>query len=843
MADAATIAVLIQAKDNASREFKNVENNMGKMVQGIQKHRRAIGMAMTAMGAAITGIAVMSVKSAFDQEKGIRQLDTALQKVGTSYEQQKAQIEAVVAAQQNKTNFGDEEQRDALRELILVSGNYDDAMKALVPTMELAAGKEMDLGAAATLVARAISGEESALNRYGVSVEKGADSTEVLSAIMAKFQGQAEAAADPVTQLKNRAGDLFQVFGSALLPVIETLVPLIEKMVRRMIEWTEAHPNLTKVLGVVVAALGAIMLVLGPLLLILPTLVAGIGLVSAAFAALSISMGPVTLAIIGIAALITAAIIVWKKWDDMSTKVKIAVVLLGIALGPITGIIVLGIAAWKNWDRIVDIVRKTIGTFTRQVIGFIIKLGEGFLAITKWIPGMSDTRRAIEETMGTLRNAQDSVDDWANNTEGKLRDQSEAWGAMEDTQMQAAQAMIENNDDLGRKTAEVADKVGEKTREVGRTTQEVAEDMAQAYGDMEDAAFQAQGGIIRSLDEIQKEQDRFTALQQLSLESRISQREKDRQDFIDGVNETIAASQRRRDAEARIEEASDRGLARLRDNLDITNIAWKDSGSKMEDVVQAWSAITGDSIKDVLARMDDLNVDTNNVKSTLQTFTSETGKDFLAWSETVKGAAQKAADELKSNAERIREGGWLTLEQEKFLAEKGVGPLAEAARESLASKADTKKTQLEEAVEKGLDPDSIASAQRLVQHHVAGAKRMGVPTPADEMAKKMADQVREDILTINPQLAAALGAIVAGEIPWKMELAKGGIVTQPTLAMIGEAGPEAVIPLGKGGGMGTVNNFHFHGSVYGVEDLKEAVVEAVRDHAISGGFAGVFAEA
>ena len=74
-------------------------------------------------------------------------------------------------------------------------------------------------------------------------------------------------------------------------------------------------------------------------------------------------------------------------------------------------------------------------------------------------------------------------------------------------------------------------------------------------------------------------------------------------------------------------------------------------------------------------------------------------------------------------------------------------------------------------------------------------------------------------------------------------MAHGGIVTSPTLAMIGEAGPEAVVPLGRGGGMGTTNNFHFHGAVYGVEDLKEAVVEAVRDHAISGGFSGVFAEA
>jgi hypothetical protein len=33
-------------------------------------------------------------------------------------------------------------------------------------------------------------------------------------------------------------------------------------------------------------------------------------------------------------------------------------------------------------------------------------------------------------------------------------------------------------------------------------------------------------------------------------------------------------------------------------------------------------------------------------------------------------------------------------------------------------------------------------------------------------------------------------------------LAQGGIVTGPTLAMIGEAGPEAVIPLNRMGSMG-----------------------------------------
>jgi len=46
-------------------------------------------------------------------------------------------------------------------------------------------------------------------------------------------------------------------------------------------------------------------------------------------------------------------------------------------------------------------------------------------------------------------------------------------------------------------------------------------------------------------------------------------------------------------------------------------------------------------------------------------------------------------------------------------------------------------------------------------------------------------------------------------------LANGGIVTRPTLAMIGEAGPEAVVPLSRGGGYGGGIHLHFHGPVAG----------------------------
>jgi hypothetical protein len=52
-----------------------------------------------------------------------------------------------------------------------------------------------------------------------------------------------------------------------------------------------------------------------------------------------------------------------------------------------------------------------------------------------------------------------------------------------------------------------------------------------------------------------------------------------------------------------------------------------------------------------------------------------------------------------------------------------------------------------------------------------------------------------------------LGAIAGKEfrIPEIPQLANGGIVTRPTLAMIGEAGPEAVVPLNRSQGFGDVN--------------------------------------
>jgi len=387
MANQVEIQITADPK-NAEAGFKKTQSAFGRMSDSIKKHRKAIGVGLTAVGAGITALGASAVRSAQEEAIGITQLDQALKLVGTSYDAQAGAIERVIAAQQNKTNFGDEAQREALMGLISVSGDYESAMAALPAVLDLAAGKGMDLGAASTLVARAINGETSALKRYGIEVEKGADSTEVIAAIMGKFGGQAEAAADPMVQLKNRVGDLQQEFGKALLPALTILATLLERVTAKLIAFSTEHPLLTQVIFGVVAVLGGLALVLGPLLLLLPTITASIGIMSGAFAVLSVSMLPITAIVLGITAAIVAAIIVYKNWDKIIlalkntftasfTKIKEVFNVVSNAIGSVYsskwawlmpgGSLVLAIRFLKNnWDNAIT---GTAGAFKDIFLG------------------------------------------------------------------------------------------------------------------------------------------------------------------------------------------------------------------------------------------------------------------------------------------------------------------------------------------------------------------------------------------------------------------------------------------------------------------------------------------
>ncbi len=141
----------------------------------------------------------------------------------------------------------------------------------------------------------------------------------------------------------------------------------------------------------------------------------------------------------------------------------------------------------------------------------------------------------------------------------------------------------------------------------------------------------------------------------------------------------------------------------------------------------------------------------------------------------------------------------------------------------------------------GVDQHMLNKAKREIQFHVgaSGLSRTSAASPDSEAFQEMASRLTSQ------QTGATRVAFEA--LAQGVDRFAGGGMSHGGLAMVGERGPELVnLPAGarvnrSGSGMGS-NTFIFHGAVYGVEDLKRVVVEAVRDHAISGGFTGVFGD-
>jgi len=72
-----------------------------------------------------------------------------------------------------------------------------------------------------------------------------------------------------------------------------------------------------------------------------------------------------------------------------------------------------------------------------------------------------------------------------------------------------------------------------------------------------------------------------------------------------------------------------------------------------------------------------------------------------------------------------------------------------------------------------------------------------------EQIKQLYDYLREMRTTMRGETPA--GGAGGGEPPRVVALAEGGVVEKPTNALVGEKGPEAVVPLGRQGGGGVVN--------------------------------------
>lgn len=245
--------------DKLAELFVEINADTTKLDSSLKKVKAdldKVAISAMAAGATIaTGLA-FAVKSAENERLGIVKLGAALKNVGVNYDDVKESLESVIATTQRKTGIADDKQRDALRKLTVVTGDYKKALNLLPLALDMSVAMTMDAESAAQLLGRVMEGNTGILGRYGIVLKEGATAAEALAAIQQKVGGSAEAAASPLAIMSAALGDLSETIGGALLPAFnsllnENVIPFVEKLT----EWIKLNPNVVKSVAMLAVAL------------------------------------------------------------------------------------------------------------------------------------------------------------------------------------------------------------------------------------------------------------------------------------------------------------------------------------------------------------------------------------------------------------------------------------------------------------------------------------------------------------------------------------------------------------------------------------------------------------
>ncbi len=183
-------------------------------------------LAVTAYAAA-NAAAAASIHAYREQELATNSLNQALINQGIYSKGLSDKYQDMAQALQKTTTYADEAIVSAQAQLQKYLGQTEVTKDLTKATLDFAAAMHMDLDSAATVVGKSIGTATNALGRYGITMDEATPKTEKLNEVIrglnSRFGGQAEAAAaglGSLTQMKNAMGDIMEVAGQKLAPVV-----------------------------------------------------------------------------------------------------------------------------------------------------------------------------------------------------------------------------------------------------------------------------------------------------------------------------------------------------------------------------------------------------------------------------------------------------------------------------------------------------------------------------------------------------------------------------------------------------------------------------------------------
>jgi len=265
-----------------------------------EKAQFAIKKAAVPAAAALAGLAVAlgdATQAAMEDQQEQAALALTLQNVTGAGAAQTAQVEKQISAMSRASGVADTEYRKALEALVRGTKDVGIAMNDMNLVMDISTATGMDSASVADALAKAYQGNFKALRslspEMSTMIKEGASLNEVMDVLGGTFGGatakNAETAAGKMAILKNSIGETKESIGAALLPVLEAVLPVLNKFAM----WAQDNP---KAFLAIAAAIGA---------------------VAAAIVVTNIAMAlnPFSLIAAGVALLVVALVAAYNKFE------------------------------------------------------------------------------------------------------------------------------------------------------------------------------------------------------------------------------------------------------------------------------------------------------------------------------------------------------------------------------------------------------------------------------------------------------------------------------------------------------------------------------------------------
>jgi hypothetical protein len=203
-------------------------NKAQRAFKGLSGVAKAGTIAFAALGAASLKYGADAVSAAASDQQAQLKLAKTLENVTGATDGAIAATEKFITEQQFATGVSDTQLRPALENLVRATGDVTKAQELLTLGLDVSAGSGRDLESISLALAKAQGGQFTALQRLGImipeTVKKSKDFTKVQEYLNELFGGQAAVAADTYAGkmkiLRERLGETQETLGSALLPVL-----------------------------------------------------------------------------------------------------------------------------------------------------------------------------------------------------------------------------------------------------------------------------------------------------------------------------------------------------------------------------------------------------------------------------------------------------------------------------------------------------------------------------------------------------------------------------------------------------------------------------------------------